>query len=101
MWYVLGAVLVVTASVGAVRIYKDQQLKKNDPVAYAKLKAARKKARARRREERKKVKEAVEKISEIPTATINAGVKATNEINNTITPFLYGQSQENRNNRSR
>ena len=60
MWYVLGAVLVVTASVGAVRIYKDQQLKKNDPVAYAKLKAARKKARARRREERKKVKEAVE-----------------------------------------
>ena len=101
MWYAIGAILLTAASVGAVRVYQNQKLKRTNPKAYAKLQALKKKRKQQRKANRKKMKENVQKMSKIPTAVVNAGVKATNEINNTITPFLYGTTQENKNTRSR
>lgn len=102
MLYVLGAILVALFSVGALaRVYQNQKLKKTNPKAYAKLRALRRQKRQQRKANRKKMKEKVQKISKVPTAVVNAGVKATNEMNNTIMTNLYGQTQENKNTRSR
>lgn len=101
MWYILGAILLTATSVGAVRFYQNQKLKKTNPRAYAKLQALKRKKRQQRKANRKKRKEAVQKMSDLPKKVVDAGVKATNEINNTITPFLYGPTQENKNTRSR
>ena len=42
MWYAIGAILIGAASIGAVRVYQNQKLKRTNPKAYAKLQALKK-----------------------------------------------------------
>ena len=102
----LGLLLAVSViSITASNVYKNHKLKKNNPQAYNQKKAAKRQRQAAKRKQqkaraKKAAKQAVETIAQLPVAITKAGVNINNQINATVSAYLYGQSEQQTNKNS-
>ena len=64
-------------------------------------KAIKKKKSGKSKKTNKKLKNAVQTMSKIPVAVVKRGNDVIAQINNTISPYLYGQTNEQNNSKSR